>query len=167
MAPCIDSTLNWTASCTLQEALLYFGGNKPAEIPAIVRFFENPDSPYALPGKTSLHNHDCIHILLDLGMESDDEAFVLGFTMGNDRHTQTYHVSLFKFASRFLYPPDYRLTQKQLQIFEQGFHYGKSLKTQNLNLFDFALFYSGQVQKIRDFLGIDMAKVQHYRYSQT
>lgn len=46
-----------------------------SDIPLIIRLLENPASPIALPGKITLHNHDCLHIILGVGVSSTDEAF--------------------------------------------------------------------------------------------
>jgi hypothetical protein len=51
-------------------------------IPAIVKQYEDPSSPHALIGAVTLAHHDIIHILLGRGLLDQDEAFVLGFTMG-------------------------------------------------------------------------------------
>lgn len=45
---------------------------------------ENPDSPLPFAGKIDLYRHDCLHLLLERGLSVEDEAFVVGFTMGND-----------------------------------------------------------------------------------
>lgn len=78
-----------------------------SDIPFIIRLLENPTSPVALPGKISLHNHDCLHIILGIGVSPQEEAFIIGFTMGNDDRTKQWHVKLFKFFSRFIYPAKY------------------------------------------------------------
>lgn len=54
------------------------------DIPLIIKLLENPASPIALLGKISLQNHDCLHIILDISVSPSDEAFIIGFTMGND-----------------------------------------------------------------------------------
>lgn len=45
---------------------------------------ENPESPFALAGAIDLYDHDCVHCVLDRGLLLPDEAFVIGYTMGND-----------------------------------------------------------------------------------
>ena len=72
----------------LREALQSMGGDPPSSIPFLLWLLENPDSPIALPGKIDLYRHDCLHLLLDRGFSLYDEAFVVGFTMGNDVQTQ-------------------------------------------------------------------------------
>ncbi|MEO1404387.1 MAG: hypothetical protein AAFV72_24485 [Cyanobacteria bacterium J06635_1] len=82
-----------TAQLTLQEANERLNLNEPGEIPLIIRLFENPESPIALPGNISLYGHDCLYILFNRGISLADEAFIIGFTMGNDTKTRQLHVA--------------------------------------------------------------------------
>jgi hypothetical protein len=52
-------------------------------VPWYVRLLENPRSPVALPGAIDLFGHDCLHIVLGRGLLAQDEAFVIGYTMGS------------------------------------------------------------------------------------
>ena len=88
---------------TLKEVYQQANLDRAEDIPWIVRLFENPRSPFALPGSISLHDHDCIHILLGKGVTPSEEAFVLGFTMGSDRKTKTWQIIFYKLLSRFAY----------------------------------------------------------------
>ena len=72
-----------------------------------------------------------MNVLLGRGQANDDEAFVIGFTMGNDDRTKSWESKLFKFISRWLYSKSERFTKKQLKIFDSGFKYGRS----KLNLY--------------------------------
>ena len=60
------------------------------------------------------------------GQTNDEEAFVIGFTMGTDDRIRPWEVELFKFISHFLYPRKNRFTKEQIQIFDDGFTYGSS-----------------------------------------
>ena len=97
---------------------------EPTEISFIIWFVENPMSPFCLHGSAALRDHDAIHVLLECDQSNNSEAFVIGFTMGNDDRTKTWEVKLFKFISRFLYPKKNKFTKKQINIFERGFTYG-------------------------------------------
>jgi hypothetical protein len=99
---------------------------EPAEISFIIWFVENPMSPFCLHGSAALRDHDAIHVLLECDQTNNSEAFVIGFTMGNDDRTKTWEVKLFKFISRFLYPKKNKFTKKQINIFERGFAYGRT-----------------------------------------
>ena len=120
---------------TFKEALNIFLmtniAKKQKDISWLVWLIENPKSPFHLHGAATLHDHDHIHVLLRRGQANDDEAFVIGFTMGNDDRTKSWESKLFKFISRWLYPKGERFTKKQLKIFDSGFKYGRS----KLNLY--------------------------------
>ena len=120
---------------TFKEALNIFlktnTAKKQKDISWLVWLIENPKSPFHLHGAATLHDHDHIHVLLRRGQANDDEAFVIGFTMGNDDRTKSWESKLFKFISRWLYPKGERFTKKQLKIFDLGFKYGQS----KLNLY--------------------------------
>ena len=114
----------------LQEALDKFlekeTTKNKSEVPWLIWLMENPKSPLHLHGASALNDHDYVHIILDKGQANDDEAFVIGFTMGNDDRTKEWEVKLFKFVSSKLYPKKERFTQEQLKIFDRGFSYGQS-----------------------------------------
>ena len=120
---------------TFKEALNIFLmtniAKKQKDISWLVWLIENPKSPFHLHGAATLHDHDHIHVLLRREQANDDEAFVIGFTMGNDDRTKSWESKLFKFISRWLYPKPERFTKKQLKIFDSGFKYGQS----KLNLY--------------------------------
>jgi len=120
---------------TFKEALSIFSKTnttkKKEDISWLVWLIENPKSPFHLHGAVTLHDHDHIHVLLGRGQANDDEAFVIGFTMGNDDRTKSWGSKLFKFISRWLYSKSERFTKKQLKIFDSGFKYGRS----KLNLY--------------------------------
>ncbi len=139
---------------TLSEALQEFCIDKPEDIPWIIRLIENPLSPVALPGKISLYNHDCLHILLERKVTPSDEAFVIGFTMGNDPNTKPWHLKVFKFLSLYLYPHPYRFTHQDFYAFGLGFKYGRSLKAR-FNQIDFAQYKNVKIALLRQVLGID------------
>ena len=120
---------------TFKESLNIFlmtnTAKKQKDISWLVWLIENPKSPFHLHGAATLHDHDHIHVLLSREQANDDEAFVIGFTMGNDDRTKSWESKLFKFISRWLYPKGERFTKKQLKIFDSGFRYGQS----KLNLY--------------------------------
>ena len=115
---------------TFKEALNIFSKTNTTknkgEVPWLIWLMENPKSPLHLHGASALNDHDYVHIILDKGQANDDEAFVIGFTMGNDDRTKNWEVKLFKFVSSKLYPEEARFTKEQLKIFDRGFKYGQS-----------------------------------------
>lgn len=96
------------------------------DIPFIIWLFENPKSWFHLNGACDLKKHDMIHVLLECDQSNADEAFVIGFTMGNDKNIKPWEVKLFKFISSRLYPKKNRFTKGELEIFDDAFDYGKS-----------------------------------------
>lgn len=135
-------------------------GDEQVDIPFFVWLLENPASPIALPGKINLRNHDYLHILLGCGQTAEEEAFVVGFTMGNDPKTNSLHVALFKFAAEFLYPIPYRFSKHDHKVFDAGFHYGRRLKIRSLNEFDFEADQHETLATLRRKLGIDRRELQ-------
>ena len=53
---------------TLGEVYESLPGFPPEAIHPLVCLFENPDSPLAFPGASSLRRPDCLHILLGRGL---------------------------------------------------------------------------------------------------
>ncbi|MEM8642421.1 MAG: hypothetical protein AAGG51_26930 [Cyanobacteria bacterium P01_G01_bin.54] len=146
---------NYNPNLTLNQALQQMGGDPPSSIHWMVRLLENPASPIALPGNVDLHRHDYLHLLLDRGLSLDDEAFVIGFTMGNDPATKPWHLASFKLVSWLLYPREYRFSWMQLKIFDLGLVYGRSLTTKNFNRLDFSPYFNQTLAQLRSHFGID------------
>ncbi|UJB68310.1 hypothetical protein HRE53_17335 [Acaryochloris sp. 'Moss Beach'] len=140
---------------SLRQAYQHFGGIQQSEVPWIIWLLENPDSPLALAGAIPLKEHDYLHLLLNRGKSPEDEAFIIGFTMGNDSSLHPIHLGIFKFVSRFLYPQDYRFTQHHCQIFDTGVKQGKQLQTKNLCRFDFSSVETSSLEELRAILTID------------
>ena len=80
------------------------GLDEESKLPLSLWLFEDPDSPVALPGAACLDLHDCLHILLNRGYSTADEAFVVGFSMGNDRRCRRWHQRLLALVSHRFYP---------------------------------------------------------------
>ncbi|WP_156114252.1 hypothetical protein, partial [Myxosarcina sp. GI1] len=142
---------------TLQQQLSQISLDKPEDIPKIVRLLENPQSPIALPGAISLYNHDCLHVLLKQKNSPEEEAFIVGFCMGNDPATKRIHVFILKLSARYVYPKNpknYRFTKKCLLEFDRGFNYGKTFEEIRFNRIDFFRFANNSVDKLQDYFGI-------------
>jgi hypothetical protein len=140
----IDSTC-----CTLHDAVQRLTIDSEADTPLIVWLFENPSSPIALPGKIDLYGHDCLHAILNRGHSLADEAFVLGFTMGNDTQATWFHQLLFKFLGSTVYPKKYHFPWKDFQFFDAGFIYGRSIQIRNLNRVGFRAYQNQTIAHVR------------------
>jgi ubiquinone biosynthesis protein Coq4 len=149
-----------TADLTLETAYRAFAGDPQHSIPFPVWLLENPDSPLSFPGQIYLREHDYLHILLDRGVSAEDEAFIVGFTMGNDPDTTHCHTSAFKFAAQFIYPSLYRFSKMHLMIFDCGFSFGRQSKTNNLNRIDYTQYLNYDIIDLREKLGIDVKSIQ-------
>jgi hypothetical protein len=99
-------------------------GAQQDDIPEIVRLLENPASYCAFPGAIALDRHDCVHCILGRGLHSQDEAFVVGFTMGTASDAKEEHAIQFLHFSSMLYPPQYRFKPTDSAVFRLAFDYG-------------------------------------------
>jgi ubiquinone biosynthesis protein Coq4 len=122
--------------------------------PFIIRMFENPDSFFPLPGKCSLLRHDMIHILLGRGLLVEDEAFVIGYTMGTSRRINFFQKLLYKTVSSTLYPAEYRFRGQDLPIFELGFLAGQRNQIEIYNI-EIEKMLDKTLGELRKALGID------------
>ena len=129
--------------------------DKPT-LPYIIRLLERPNNILFLPTQIDLFTHDCIHILLGIGTYLYDEAFVVGFTMGNNVKINFLHKKMYKIFSHFIYPSQYKFTQEELKIFDLGFFYGRYLNNKNLHLIDFNQYLGSSIREIRKSLNISL-----------
>jgi len=144
------------AQLTLAQANALIRGDRQSSIPFLVWLLETPASPLALPGKIHLRERDYLHLLLGRGFSATDEAYVIGFTMGNDMETKQWHVWLYKVVSLLIYPPQFRLTKADLREFDKGLARGRSLPIKNLNKLDFTDYRDWQLSRLR--VGLKLAE---------
>lgn len=119
--------------CTLCIAYQDLPGDPPQDIPFLVWLLENPDSPCSLPGNISLKNHDRLHCILNQGFSSENEAYVVGFSMGNDVRANWIHLITIKIAAFLFYPKKYRFKYVDMKAFDRGVQLGRSTEIKNLN----------------------------------
>lgn len=152
-----------TNELTLAEVKRSLPGANPQEIGFLVRLLENPKSPFALTGAVDLVRHDAIHIVLGRGLLKQDEAFVIGFTMGTAKETlKAWEIALFRFAARFLYSRNYRLARRHLQVFELGLEAGRSFATTRIYEFPFENNLDVTLKELRRTLQIDVEKLKTF-----
>ncbi|MGA7954008.1 MAG: hypothetical protein WCA07_10870 [Gloeobacterales cyanobacterium] len=137
---------------TLKEAYEQLRKDEPSAIPFLIWLLENPDSPLSLPGNISLREHDYVHILLGRGQSGEDEAYVVGFTMGSDTQTNWIHLAIFKFFARYFYPQKYRMGAKELHVFDNGFSTARQMRITALNRFDFKAHQDQTIASLRQML---------------
>ncbi|MBD1913248.1 hypothetical protein [Leptolyngbya sp. FACHB-8] len=148
----IDSNI-----CTLHDVVQQLAIDSQSDTPLMTWLLEHPHSPIALPGKIDLYGHDCLHAILNRGHSLADEAFIRGFTMGNDLQTTWLHKFLYKIAASTVYPKKYRFSWKDLKFFDAGFVYGRSIQRRNLNQLDFSTYQNHAVLQVRQQLEISKA----------
>ena len=121
-----------------------------------VRLLENPKSPFHLRGAVGLLEHDCIHLLLSRGLLPQDEAFVIGFTMGSVKNLKNYEILLFEWAARFIYPAKYRLSKSNLVSFRLGIKAAKEAPgLGNLVDYSYQQNFNKTIGSIREELNIN------------
>lgn len=131
-----------------------------ADVPFVVRLLENPASPVALPGAVDLFGHDCIHALLGRGLLPQDEAFVLGFTMGTARNLRAWHIDLFLLCAEQLYRGPYRFTELDAEVFAFAVSAGQASGVAPLAQVDFRSHFQRGVGSLRREVGIDPAMLR-------
>ena len=119
---------------TLREVLATLPAAPPQAIPWIVRAFENPHGWLRLHGAVDLANHDRIHVLLGRGLLDQDEAFVIGFTMGTTKAVSRLEGAFFKYVVSHVYPHPYRIPSRILAAYDLGLEAGRAMGVRNLHL---------------------------------
>jgi len=150
-----NAYLNWqppvnSGELTLLEVYDTLPGRAQEQINFLVRLLENPTSPVCLSGAIDLFNHGRIHIILNCGLSRNDEARVIGFTMGNDTRLQKWELCVFEFFARYIYPTVYRFNQEQIEIFRNAVALGRSNPIKNIHQYDFKSNLNKTIRNIRD-----------------
>lgn len=165
--------LNWdewnpgldTDGMTIAEVLASMPAANADEVPAIIKKYENPDSPYALPGAITLARHDCIHVLLGRGLHVQDEAFVIGATMGAASDITGEIVEFFVKVSTTEYPKHWRFEEEHIPSYRLGVGFAMdNLKGKNLHLIrlEEEPWQSKTVRDARKELGIVKEELRAY-----
>ncbi len=140
---------------SLQTIIDGMPGNPDADIDIMVKLIENPESPYALTGACDLMTHDCIHMVLGRGLLNQDEAFVIGYTMGTAGDALSAdEVTVFKFITKRVYRGSYRFNEDDLRAFDLGLMYGKRHPIK-IYEFDFMAHREKSIASLRDMLDIN------------
>lgn len=125
---------------TLREVYDTLPGASAVEIAWHVKMFENPTSPIAFTGAIDLAPHDCIHILLGRGLLNQDEAFVIGYTMGTNKEISHWQIWAFKKIAHYFYPKPYKFSKEDEIAYNLGI--GRGLASRVNNIQDIPLFTS-------------------------
>lgn len=119
---------------TLGEVLSTLPAIAEDKIPLMIRLFENPKSWIAFPGAISLPRHDIIHVLLGRGLTTQDEAFVIGFTMGSASKIRNWQLLAFQYIAQYLYRAPYAFSREDIMAFRLGANEGLSQSCTDLHL---------------------------------
>lgn len=154
-----------TDDMTLAEVLATLPAASAEEVPEIIRKYENPESPDALPGAISLRRHDCIHVLLGRGLHVQDEAFIIGATMGAASDITDAAVDTFIHVSTTLYPKVWQFKPEHIDSYRLGIGWAvDNVPNANLHLIPFEEepWQSMTVREIRRKLGIVKEELRAY-----
>lgn len=141
---------------TLRDAYEYMPGDDASKVPWYVRLLENPKSRLALPGAVDLFGHDCIHILLGRGMYAQDEAFVIGVTMGASGELSAGQHELYKLWSQLVYRGPYRFSRVDLLVLDIAVEFARRQNIRPLHRVAWKTVLDRPLGELRASLGIDV-----------
>jgi len=145
---------------TLGEVLGTLPGDEQGDVPWLVRLFENPASPIAFKGAIGLERHDCVHVLLGRGLLQQDEAFVIGFTMGSSKTISGVESWLFEQVCTYVMPPKNRFDPDEKQAFRIGLELGKRGRCTRIYETPIEAMQRETIGVIRERVGIDKAALR-------
>jgi hypothetical protein len=154
-----------TDDMTLAAVLDTMPKSDAEDVPEIVRKYENPESPDALPGSISLERHDCLHVILGRGLHVQDEAFIIGVTMGADSTMTSEITEKFVEISTTLYPAVWRFKPDHISSYRLGVGFAMdNLKGVNLHLtpWENEPYQSQTVRELRKSLRLVKAEMRAY-----
>ncbi|MEM0977364.1 MAG: hypothetical protein AAGJ34_07510 [Pseudomonadota bacterium] len=165
--------LNWdewqpgldTDDMKLSEVLATMPKSDATAVPEIVKKYENPNSPEALPGAIELDRHDCLHVIFGRGLHVQDEAFIIGATMGADKAMNDEVTETFIDISTTLYPPAWRFQPEHIASYRLGVGFAMdNLAGLDLHLtpFEGEPYQSQTVRALRDGLGLVKEEMRAY-----
>jgi hypothetical protein len=134
-------------------------GARQEDIPLMIQLVENPR--FDLPGFDLFHGavdlktHDYIHILLGRGLLADDEAFVIGFTMGSTDQVTTMEENLYSLVSRYLYPKVYQFNQEAIRVFKDATKLGYISACRRLDHIRYEEYLDWKLHDIRGEIGLE------------
>lgn len=169
-SPIVPAKVSWKDWCpgldnderTMRQVLATLPAAPAEAIPWIVRLFENPEGWLRLHGAVDLAHHDMIHVLLGRGLLGQDEAFVIGFTMGSTKAVSWAEEWWFKFAASNLYPVPYRMPRKILAAYELGLEAGRGMGVRNIHRAVDDSMLDRPLGDVRRTLGIDPAVLRRF-----
>jgi hypothetical protein len=147
---------------TLRQVLATLPAAPPQAIPWIVRLFENPQGWLRLHGAVDLASHDMIHVLLGRGLLGQDEAFVIGFTMGSTKAVSPLERWFFKTVVAHVYPDPYRIPWRMLAAYDLGLEAGRTLGVRDIHRAVGPALLDRPLGDARRQLGIDTRRLREF-----
>jgi hypothetical protein len=147
---------------TLRQVLATLPAAPPQAIPWVVRLFENPQGWLRLHGAVDLASHDMIHVLLGRGLLGQDEAFVIGFTMGSTQAVSRLERWLFKHILAHVYPEPYRIPWPILAAYDLGLEAGRTMGARDLHHAVGPALLDRPLGAVRRTLGIDTHRLREF-----
>ena len=154
-----------TDDMTLREVLATMPRSDADDVPEIVRKYENPESPDKLPGAITLDRHDCLHVVLGRGLHVQDEAFIIGVTMGAASDISDPVVEKFIRISTTEYPEAWRFQKEHIESFRLGVGFAQDMMPNtdvHLTPYEEAPLFDTKVAEIRRELGLVKAEMRAY-----
>src|SRR4051812_47545595 len=142
-----------TDELTLRELYSRLPGFSADQVHPMVRLFENPESPIAFEGAITLERHDILHCLLGRGLLDQDEAFVLGYTMGTSKRMNRVKKWAFKTVLAN-YPEPYRIMGPELKAYDLGVATGSQCGTDAIYNHPLENYFDVPIGETRRRLGI-------------
>ena len=154
-----------TDDMTVREVMATMPRSDPDDVPEIVRKYENPESPDKLPGAITLDRHDCLHVILGRGLHVQDEAFIIGVTMGAASDMTTEIAETFIRISTTEYPKAWQFELEHIQSYRLGVGFAEDmLPNTDLHLtpFEEPPLFDTKVAELRRNLGLVKAEMRAY-----
>jgi hypothetical protein len=149
---------NFDEQATLSAALSTIPRAPIQKVPLLVRVMENPTSPVALSGATTMFDHDCIHVALGRGLLSQDEGFVIGYSIGNSSNSSAQDRLIFREIAGH-YPKPFNLSDQDMLAFDHGFDCGLHNNVRDIHLFDFSAHLEEPIGTVRKLLGVSRERI--------
>ena len=149
-------------AATLREVLATLPAAPPQAIPWVVRLFENPRGWLRLHGAVDLASHDMIHVILGRGLLGQDEAFVIGFTMGSTKAVSPLEKWFFKAVAAHVYPAPYRIPRRLLAAYDLGLEAGRTLGVRDIHRAVGPALLDRPLAAVREQLGIDTRRLREF-----
>ena len=147
---------------TLREVLGTLPAAPPGAIPWIVRTFENPRGWLRLHGAVDLADHDMTHVLLGRGLLDQDEAFVIGFTMGSTKAVSRLERAFFRYVVSHIYPDPYRIPPRILAAYDLGLEAGRAMGVRDIHRAVGGHLLDRPLGESRRDLGIDTRRLREF-----